>query len=203
MQIESNYFSEVLFLPSQNKITIAYRTLNPGFGEQDYDIVIANFDGFDLGWLDQFRTINNEGLDENSQLLATNDGTYVTVGTNSSTGLFENTSNGGSHIYVMKVGANNVFPITYNVNTLNQLVEIESLGSTIQAKISPNPFKEEINISLSSEIPIQGIIYNTLLEEVLQFNIFGETTIETSNLSPGTYFVKLGDQFYQKIIKVN
>ena len=203
VQIESNYFSEVLFLPSQNKIAIAYRTLNPGFEGQDYDIVIANFDGFDLGWLDQFRTINNEGLDENSQLLATNDGTYVTVGTNSSTGLFENTSNGGSHIYVMKVGANNVFPITYNVNTLNQLVEIESLGSTIQAKISPNPFNEEITISLSSEIPIQGIIYNALLEEVLQFDIFGETTIETSNLSPGAYFVKLGNSFHQKIIKVN
>ena len=203
VQIESNYFSEVLFLPSQNKIAIAYRTLNPGFGEQDYDIVIANFDGFDLGWLDQFRTINNEGLDENSQLLATNDGTYVTVGTNSSTGLFENTSNGGSHIYVMKVGANNVFPITYNVNTLNQLVEIESLGNKIQAKIAPNPFNEELTISLSSEIPIQGIIYNALLEEVLQFDIFGETTIETSNLSPGAYFVKLGDSFHQKIIKVN
>ena len=203
VQIESNYFSEVLFLPSQNKIAITYRTFNPGFEGQDYDIVIANFDGFDLGWLDQFRTINNEGLDENSQLLATNDGTYVTVGTNSSTGLFENTSNGGSHIYVMKVGANNVFPITYNVNTLNQLVEIESLGSTIQAKISPNPFNEEITISLSSEIPIQGIIYNALLEEVLQFDIFGETTIETSNLSPGAYFVKLGNSFHQKIIKVN
>ena len=203
VQIESNYFSEVLFLPSQNKIAIAYRTLNPGFGEQDYDIVIANFDGFDLGWLDQFRTINNEGLDENSQLLATNDGTYVTVGTNSSTGLFENTSNGGSHIYVMKVGANNVFPITYNVNTLNQLVEIESLGSTIQAKISPNPFNEELIISIASEIPIQGIIYNALLEQVLQFDVFGETTIETSNLSPGAYFVKLGDSFHQKIIKVN
>ena len=203
VQIESNYFSEVLFLPSQNKIAMTYRTFNPGFEGQDYDIVIANFDGFDLGWLDQFRTINNEGLDENSQLLATNDGTYVTVGTNSSTGLFENTSNGGSHIYVMKVGANNVFPITYNVNTLNQLVEIESLGSTIQAKISPNPFNEEITISLSSEIPIQGIIYNALLEEVLQFDIFGETTIETSNLSPGAYFVKLGNSFHQKIIKVN
>ena len=203
VQIESNYFSEVLFLPSQNKIAITYRTFNPGFEGQDYDIVIANFDGFDLGWLDQFRTINNEGLDENSQLLATNDGTYVTVGTNSSTGLFENTSNGGSHIYVMKVGANNVFPITYNVNTLNQLVEIESLGSTIQAKISPNPFNEEITISLSSEIPIQGIIYNALLEEVLKFDIFGETTIETSNLSPGAYFVKLGNSFHQKIIKVN
>lgn len=203
VQIESNYFSEVLFLPSQNKIAIAYRTFNPGFEGQDYDIVIANFDGFDLGWLDQFRTINNEGLDENSQLLATNDGTYVTVGTNSSTGLFENTNNGGSHIYVMKVGANNVFPITYNINTLNQLVEIESLGSTIQAKIAPNPFNEELTISISSEIPIQGIIYNTLLEQVLQFDIFGETTIETSNLSPGAYFVKLGDRFYQKIIKVN
>ncbi len=203
VQIESNYFSEVLFLPSQNKIAITYRTFNPGFEGQDYDIVIANFDGFDLGWLDQFRTINNEGLDENSQLLATNDGTYVTVGTNSSTGLFENTSNGGSHIYVMKVGANNVFPITYNVNTLNQLVEIESLGNKIQAKIAPNPFNEELTISLSSEIPIQGIIYNALLEEVLQFDIFGETTIETSNLSPGAYFVKLGDSFHQKIIKVN
>jgi hypothetical protein len=203
VQIESNYFSEVLFLPSQNKIAIAYRTLNPGFGEQDYDIVVANFDGLDLYWLDQFRTINNEGLDEAGQVLATNDGTYVTVGTNSSTGLFENTSNGGSHIYVMKVGTNDVFPITYNVNTLNQLVEIENLGTKIQAKISPNPFNEELTISLSSEIPIQGIIYNTLLEKVSQFDIFGETTIETSNLSPGTYFVKLGDRFYQKIIKVN
>jgi hypothetical protein len=166
VQIESNYFSEVSFLPSQNKIAIAYRTLNPGFGEQDYDIVVANFDGLDLYWLDQFRTINNEGLDEAGQVLATNDGTYVTVGTNSSTGLFENTSNGGSHIYVMKVGANDVFPITYNVNTLNQLVEIENLGTKIQAKISPNPFNEELTISLSSEIPIQGIIYNTLLEKV-------------------------------------
>ena len=103
----------------------------------------------------------------------------------------------------MKVGANDVFPITYNVNTLNQLVEIENLGTKIQAKISPNPFNEELTISISSEIPIQGIIYNALLEEVLQFDIFGETTIETSNLSPGTYFVKLGDRFYQKIIKVN
>ncbi len=203
VQIESNYFSEISFLPSQNKIAIAYRTLNPGFGEQDYDIVVANFDGVDLYWLDQFRTINNEGLDEAGQVFATNDGTYVTVGTNASTGLFENTNNGGSHIYVMKVGANNGFPITYNVNTLNQLLEIESLGIKIQAKISPNPFNEELTISLSSEIPIQGIIYNALLEEVLQFDIFGETTIETSNLSPGAYFVKLGDRFYQKIIKVN
>jgi hypothetical protein len=103
----------------------------------------------------------------------------------------------------MKVGANNDFPITNNVSTLNQLVEIESLGNTIQAKISPNPFNEELTISLSSEIPIQGIIYNALLEEVLKFDIFGETTIETSNLSTGAYFVKLGDSFYQKIIKVN
>lgn len=202
-QIESNYFSEVLFLPSINNISIVFRTLNLGFAAQDYDLVIANFDGNDLHWLDLFRTINNEGLDENGQLLATNDGTYVTVGTNSTTSVFENTNNGGSHIYVMKVGANNVFPITYNVNTLNQLVEIESLGNTIQAKISPNPFKEEINISLSSNSPIQGIIYNALSEEVLRFEIFGETTIQTDNLKQGAYFVKLGDNFYQKIIKVN
>ena len=201
--IESNYCSEVLSLPSQNKIAIAYRTLNPGFGIQDYDIVIANFDGNELYWLDQFRAINNEGLDEAGQLLATNDGTYVTVGTNSSTGLFENTSNGGSHIYVMKVGANNVFPVTYNVNTLNQLVEIENLGNKIQANIAPNPFNEDITISLSTIIPIQGIIYNALLEEVVRFEILGETTIQTGNLSQGTYFVKLGDSYYQKIIKVN
>jgi hypothetical protein len=203
-QIASTYFNEVAFLPGQNKIAIAYQTLNQGTFQDNYDIIVANFfDDLDLYWLDQFRAINNEGLDEAGQVLATNDGTYVTVGTNASTGLFANTSNGGSHIFVMKVGANNVFPITYNVNTLNQLVEIESLGSTIQAKISPNPFNEKLTISIASEIPIQGVIYNALLEEVLQFDIFGETTIETSNLSPGAYFVKLGDRFYQKIIKVN
>ena len=199
-QIE--YLREVLFLPNQNKIAIAYQALNSTTSQGNYDLVVANYDE-DINWLNQFRTINNEGLDEAGQVLATNDGTYIIVGTNASTGLFANTSNGGSHIFVMKVGANNVFPITYNVNTLIQLVEIESLGSTIQAKISPNPFNEELTISISSEIPIQGIIYNTLLEQVLQFDIFGETTIETSNLSPGAYFVKLGDRFYQKIIKVN
>ena len=201
--IVSTYFSEVSFLSSQNKIVIAYGKINSGFEEQDYNIFVANFDGIVFYWLNQYHGIINEGLDEAGQLLVTNDGAYVLVGTNSSTGLFANTSNGGSHIYVMKVGANNDFPITFNVNTLNQLVEIESLGNTIQAKISPNPFNEELTISLSSEIPIQGIIYNALLEEVLQFDIFGETTIETSNLSPGAYFVKLGDRFYQKIIKVN
>ena len=201
--IVSTYFSEVSFLSSQNKIVIAYGKINSGFEEQDYNIFVANFDGIVLYWLNQYHGIINEGLDEAGQLLVTNDGAYVLVGTNSSTGLFANTSNGGSHIYVMKVGANNDFPITFNVNTLNQLVEIESLANTIQAKISPNPFNEELTISLSSEIPIQGIIYNALLEEVLKFDIFGETTIETSNLSPGAYFVKLGDSFYQKIIKVN
>lgn len=199
-QIE--YLREVSFLPNQNKIAIAYQALNSTTSQGNYDLVVANYDE-DINWLNQFRTINNEGLDEAGQVLATSDGTYITVGTNASTGLFANTSNGGSHIFVMKVGANNVFPITYNVNTLIQLVEIESLGSTIQAKISPNPFNEDLTISLSSEIPIQGIIYNTLLEQVLQFDIFGETNIETSNLSPGAYFVKLGDRFYQKIIKVN
>jgi hypothetical protein len=199
-QIE--YLREVSFLPNQNKIAIAYQALNSTTSQDNYDIVVANYDE-DINWLNQFRTINNEGLDEAGQVLATNDGTYITVGTNATTGLFTNTSNGGSHIFVMKVGANNVFPITYNVNTLNQLVEIESLGNKIQAKISPNPFNKELTISIASEIPIQGIIYNALLEEVLQFDIFGETTIETSNLSPGAYFVKLGDQFYQKIIKVN
>ena len=201
--IVSTYFSEVSFLSSQNKIVIAYGKINSGFEEQDYNIFVANFDGIVFYWLNQYHGIINEGLDEAGQLLVTNDGAYVLVGTNSSTGLFANTSNGGSNIYVMKVGANNDFPITFNVNTLNQLVEIESLGNTIQAKISPNPFNEELTISISSEIPIQGIIYNTLLEQVLQFDIFGETTIETSNLSPGAYFVKLGDRFYQKIIKVN
>jgi len=201
--IVSTYFSEVSFLSSQNKIVIAYGKINSGFEEQDYNIFVANFDGIVFYWLNQYHGIINEGLDEAGQLLVTNDGAYVLVGTNSSTGLFANTSNGGSHIYVMKVGANNDFPITFNVNTLNQLVEIESLANTIQAKISPNPFNEELTISLSSEIPIQGIIYNALLEEVLKFDIFGETTIETSNLSPGAYFVKLGDSFYQKVIKVN
>ncbi len=98
----------------------------------------------------------------------------------------------------MKVGANNVFPITYDDNTLNRLVEIESLGNTIQAKISPNPFKEEINISLSSKSPIQGVIYNALSEEVLIFEIFGETAIQTANLKQGAYFVKLGDNFSSK-----
>ena len=201
--IVSTYFSEVSFLSSQNKIVIAYGKINSGFEEQDYNIFVANFDEIVFYWLNQYHGIINEGLDEAGQLLVTNDGAYVLVGTNSSTGLFANTSNGGSHIYVMKVGANNDFPITFNVNTLNQLVEIESLANTIQAKISPNPFNEELTISLSSEIPIQGIIYNALLEEVLKFDIFGETTIETSNLSPGAYFVKLGDSFYQKVIKVN
>ncbi len=201
--IVSTYFSEVSFLSSQNKIVIAYGKINSGFEEQDYNIFVANFDGIVFYWLNQYHGIINEGLDEAGQLLVTNDGAYVLVGTNSSTGLFANTSNGGSHIYVMKVGANNDFPITFNVNTLNQLVEIESLANTIQAKISPNPFNEELTISLSSEIPIQGIIYNALLEEVLKFDVFGETTIQTDNLSPGAYFVKLGNSFYQKIIKVN
>lgn len=201
--IVSTYFSEVSFLTSQNKIVIAYGKKLSGFEEDYYDIFVANFDGINLSYLNEAHGIINEGLDEAGQLLVTNDGAYVLVGTNSSTGDFANTSNGGSHIYVMKVGANNVFPVTYNVNTLNQLVEIENLGNKIQANIAPNPFKEEITISLSTLIPIQGIIYNALLEEVVRFEILGETTIQTGNLSQGTYFVKLGDGYYQKIIKVN
>ena len=67
--------------------------------------------------------------------------------------------------------------------------------------ISPNPVQNELMIE-NYEIGINENfeIYNVLSEKVLTKSISENNTINVSHLTPGVYFIKIGDQM-QKFVK--
>ncbi len=195
-------FKEILFNQIKNKVAVGYYTKNSSTFQDTFDVILAYFDAANVDWLNQFNSINNQGIDEINQLLATSDGGYIGVGMNSNTGNSQFTFNGGSNIYVMKVGPNDVYPVTINVATLNQLVGIEVVNEQLKGKIYPNPFKDEIKIEIESDIlnTVELINIQGITIEKLEFQ--KELTISTNHLSNGSYFVKIGNSV-TKIIKID
>jgi hypothetical protein len=80
------------------------------------------------------------------------------------------------------------------------------LGIDTQEKarvmVFPNPIKNTLNLSYQEEIT-KVIIYNTIGQAVITKGINAkECTIDTSNLSPGTYMVKIASSKKTQTIKV-
>ncbi|MFT4661522.1 MAG: hypothetical protein ACI8XB_001799 [Patiriisocius sp.] len=89
-------------------------------------------------------------------------------------------------------------------------VGINELDFQSNFGISPNPSRDEFNITISDDIksPIYTIVYNMLGEPVLnmQKSILGNFTIDLSSEPVGIYFVKFDDGInsaYKRISKVN
>jgi hypothetical protein len=164
-EIDQNKYKckQAQYISTLNKVAIAYQTINPSTFQDNFDLVYAFFDSDYLGWMDQYKSINNEGIDDVGQIISTLDGGFAGIGFSNSTGFSQNTFNGGSHIYLFKVGINNIFPETESVTTLNQLVRTNNIESTI-GKLYPNP----VNSILKIQFKKQGT-YNFNL-----FDIYGK-----------------------------
>jgi hypothetical protein len=145
--------------------------------------------------------INNFGLDKVGDLIRTNDGAYAMVGFNSYIESGLNEQNGGNNVFVMKIGANDVFPVTTDA-VIGQLVGIEINSEMLKGKVYPNPFKDEFTIELESSENINATLLNNIGQEIASFNFKSAITYSTSFLNNGAYFLKIGNSV-TKLVKLN
>ena len=71
-----------------------------------------------------------------------------------------------------------------------------------QVSVYPNPASEKLTVSTKDEHIKQLYVYNALGQKVIdfEFNNFNEVTLDVSYLSNGVYFLKINDDYAQKIL---
>jgi hypothetical protein len=98
-----------------------------------------------------------------------------------------------------------ITPPGYPFGSISEVVDagdalgIERLGSTSQITVYPNPCADVLNIS-----PIKGSVAYTLTDVFGKVILSGSTarTINVERLTPGLYFLELGDQGRQQAYRV-
>jgi hypothetical protein len=201
-EIRNERFMQIAYNSIKNKVAIGYQNMNSGTFQDNFDLVFAYFDPTELFWLNQFKSLNNEGLDEVNDILCTSDGGYIAIGTNESTGESEFTNNGGSNIYIMKIDKNDVYPSVSGTPVFNQLVGIDFNSEMLKGKVFPNPFKDEFTIELEGDELTNAILLNNIGQQIETFEFQSATTYSTANLSQGTYFLKIGNSMI-KLVKLD
>jgi len=191
-------FDKVIYSPSNNAVLIAYRTLNPGTYQDEFDNYFAFFDPTNVFWLNNFRAMNNEGRDQTNQMIQTIDGGILAVGFNTNTGLADFSVNGGSNVFLFKVSNQSEFPVTQGVYDLNQLVFTQEI-EPVKLKIYPNPVFN--NLKIETNTAIQNAQLTDLQGKTFWTgNIENQTNINCENLSSGVYLLKVRNQIF-KIVK--
>jgi len=198
----SEQFKEILFNQIKNKVAVGYYTKNASTFQDTFDVILAYFDPVNIYWMNQFTSINNQGVDEVNELVATSDGSFIAIGYSSSTGTAQFTFNGGSNIFAMKVGPTDIYPNSTNVALLNQLVEIAIVSEELKGKVYPNPFKDDFTIELEGNEMVSATLINNLGQQIESFDFQTYITCSTANLSRGTYFLKIGNSV-TKLIKID
>jgi hypothetical protein len=195
--------NQLAYIPHFDRVATGYQVLNSGTFQDDFDIGTAYFSSDYLYFLnpDFAASIYNVGLDKFNDLIPTNDGAYIAVGFNTAIQGGNSVQNGGTNIFAIKIGPDDVFPNTSSL-TFGQLVGIEIVSEELKGKIYPNPFKDEItievegnNLNVAELINIQGITLE-------KYEFQNQITVPSSQLPQGTYFMKIGSSV-TKIIKAD
>jgi hypothetical protein len=130
--------------------------------------------------------IANTGDDIGGQLIKTNDGGAIIVGYNKAFGA------GGNNVYVMKIGANDVFPVTYGTPSVSTLVGIyeNQLETSEEFTVFPNPTNDIIHVSVPSNF--EGEIYvKNIYGQIVSTFPKGQKSINVESLSQGNYFISI------------
>jgi hypothetical protein len=189
---KSEILDEVLFLPNSNKVALGFRIISSETFQDNFDILTGYIDAPSFYWLNQSITINNEGLDEIGQLISSSDGEYIMVGTNTSMGETNFTENGGSNIYVMKVGSNGTFPVTFGVYNLDQLVQISQNFDYQKIMLFPNPVEDCLFIKSENDFNYTLVNSNGKIIKSGKYCIQNKF-ISFSELDRGMYFLEINN----------
>jgi len=158
------------------------------------DFSIRKFDDFfsDLVMWFQFLAI---GQDDIGELISTNDGGAILIGTNRSFG----TEN--ANVLAIKIGPNDLYPNTTGTPFINSLVEVSEIKNGNSVLIYPNPFEDIVNFNFNDKVQGAIIIFSILGTEVYSKSIYSNSiALDLSELSSGTYFIQFRNKNKKSIL---
>jgi hypothetical protein len=196
----NSQLNQLAYVSALDRVAIGYQSLNPGTNQDAFDVSMAYFFAQNLNYIAPFwsMAISNYGEDKINDLIQTSDGSFITVGYNSlvDDGIIQ--PNGGSNLFVAKIGPDDVFPNAFGAQ-INQLVGNAELSEKQALLVYPNPFLDKIIIH-TSNIQSQHIsVFNQIGQCVLQQTISGPTQLDVSSISEGIYYLQIGDKTIQLI----
>jgi hypothetical protein len=129
---------------------------------------------------------SNTGDDISGQIIATNDGGVIVVGYNTAFG------SGGNNVFLTKIGANDVFPVTTGVPVPNSLVKINEIVNDEEIRVFPNPTDDIVNIQLPAnfegEVELKDVLGRRVYTEKIEQSKF-TFSIQKNNIQAGNYFL--------------
>lgn len=137
-----------------------------------------------LSWDQAFVNVGFAGVEYIDQIRPTMDGGAVAVGYS------EDSNNGGSALFVLKIGVNDSFPTVSNLSPESLLKLNEMLKS--QARIFPNPASESFTIENPEATTVEVLDSKGL--QLYKSPFSSTQQIAVSNWSPGMYLVRLTDE---------
>jgi len=203
---KNTLIDEVAFLPGINRTVIGTRSIDTQTYQDNFDNILAYCDTY-YGYFDgspgSYCVVSNEGLDKCNQILPTNDGGYIAVGFNSSTGDNFTTLNGGSNIYLAKI-----FPGQAHPNPIDAISGVVNFGQLVitpeiaseNIHVYPNPFSNTLHIKINQQENATLQLLNHLGQIVRQETGSGDIELNTSSLDEGMYLLNVSGTVY-KIIK--
>lgn len=166
---------------SNDRIYIASYYRNDFSSGGSYDVGITRFTE-DFNWDVAFVNIGFELEDRSGQIIPTSDGGAVSVGFVNGTDL------GGSGIYIIKIGANDEFPVVdlNNISTLVSIPEMSDFANPIS--VFPNPSIGYFTVKTKVQTKLDVLDLSGKI--VYHDKIIDESLISTINWEKGVYLLK-------------
>ncbi len=182
---------------SSNKFYVSYsRELAGVTYEGGKDQYISRFDS-GLWWDAATIGVANTGDDVGGQIIRTTDGGAIVVGYNTAFGA------GGNNVYVLKIGKNDDFPVTFGVPTVSPLVGVyeDTLEKNNEYSIFPNPTNGFIHVQVPSDFVGEMCVKNIYGQVVSQYEK-GEFQIDCKGWAPGNYYVFIQAKDKGEVVKM-
>jgi hypothetical protein len=165
---------------SQNKLYVAYRNENLTAATFGMDVTIGRFN-INYDWDNGPLYINNAGEEKTEQLLPTLDGGLLAVGYTTYP------MNGGSNVFVVKIGPLDQYPITSGVQPIQALVGIEQQEVNIENSIFPVPCTTSLNFK-GILAQYEYVLWNSQGQNLGPVYLI-ENKLDVNSLMNGLYFL--------------
>ncbi|PWL30370.1 MAG: hypothetical protein DCO96_05150 [Fluviicola sp. XM-24bin1] len=130
--------------------------------------------------------IEHEEPDVSGEFIRTSDGGAILVGYSQNTML----GSGGGTIFLLKIGADEVYPLT-DVVGYTAVVNVEEQFNSLDVKVYPNPAQDWLFIELptgdAGTYQLMGVSGNVVAEGAIS----GDANIQTSALPSGVYLLQI------------
>ena len=151
--------------------------------EPGQDLLIGKYTNL-FNYVETTNHIAAEYPDVGGQIITTSDGGAALVGYR------EGFGPGGSSIFVLKIGPEDVYPIVDGATFVDDLVSAIEYEPIAGLKVYPNPASDYVTIELPEEnFDIELI--NMMGASVKSFHVFGKNKLNTSGLAPGVYMLNI------------